>query len=135
MAKHGESLMQQGCVRWFDYQYPKKRMNLFSIPNEGKRTPENGARMTAMGRRKGVADMFLAIAGWHKTEEGLTAVHGVFFEFKSDNGSQAKEQKDFQKAVEEAGYLYVIIKTGEEFQKFIENYLGKVPPAYPWVKN
>lgn len=34
----------------------------FSIPNEGKRTPANGARMKAMGMLPGVADLFVKVA-------------------------------------------------------------------------
>lgn len=41
--KHEESKLQIACVKWFDLTYPKLKLNLFSLPNEGSRTPANGA--------------------------------------------------------------------------------------------
>lgn len=115
MRNQTESKLQQACVKWFDLQYPHYKLNLFSIPNEGARTPANGARMKAQGRRAGVADMFLAVKKMH--------IPGIFFEFKAPNGKQSPSQKDFQKSVEQ-DYMYEIITEFDDFKALIEAYLN-----------
>lgn len=122
-----ESRLQVSCVKWFDLQYPKLKLNLFSIPNEGARTVANGARMKAQGRRAGVADMFLAIPeyppnceGWLKSNE---AKFGMFIEFKVGKGKQSEQQIAFQKAVEKQRYHYEIVSDFTQFKNLIEKYL------------
>lgn len=127
--KHEESLIQQSCIFWFDHQYPKLRLNLFSIPNErktdlktnkkGQTYSPSGARMKAQGRRRGVADLFLALGYSDRNYH----YHGFFIEMKSAAGRQEKEQKEFQKAVEAKGYKYAIIRNFDEFEKEINEYL------------
>lgn len=114
-GKFQESRLQISCVTYFDYAYPKLKLNLFSIPNEGARSPANGARMKAQGRRAGVADMFLSVSN------GTT--HGLFIEFKSGKGKQSETQVAFQKAVESQNYLYEVITDFDSFQNLIEKYL------------
>lgn len=71
--------------------------------------------------------MFLAVKvgseSYHGSDEGL--YYGAFIEFKTPKGVQQPSQKAFQKAVEYQGYLYVIIRTFEEFQEFITQYLAE----------
>lgn len=123
--KNFESALQIECVKWFDYSYPKLRMNLFSVPNEGARTPANGARMKLQGRRAGVADMILAVPSRFTTSFDFlnNNYHGIFIEFKWGKNKQSKSQKDFEKAVEEQGYLYVLIYDFDSFQTLINGYL------------
>lgn len=116
--KQLESKLQIACVRWFDLTYPKLKLNLFSIPNEGSRTPANGARMKAQGRRAGCADMFLAYPN------PANGYHGAFIEFKATKGKQNENQLAFQKAVEAQGYAYVVIRSFDEFKELIEEYLS-----------
>lgn len=115
--KHLESELQIACVRWFDYQYPKFKLNLFSIPNEGARTPQNGARMKAMGRRAGTADMFLAIP---------KNIHynGLFIEFKYGKGKESESQLAFKEAILSQFYIYALVKSFDEFKSIIETYLS-----------
>lgn len=121
-----ESKLQIACVKWFDLSYPHLKMNLFSIPSEGARTPMNGARMKAQGRRAGVADMLLTVV--KQTAETETTVTfecaGLFIEFKADKGKQSENQIAFEKAVTTTGYKYVIIRTFDEFKNLIEDYLN-----------
>lgn len=114
--KHEESRLQQACTRWFDWQYPQYMLNFFSIPNEGARTPANGARMKAMGRRRGVADMCLVIPQ-------KPIYNGLFIEFKIGKGKQSPEQIAFQEAVESKGYRYQIITNIDQFISVINEYL------------
>lgn len=114
--KQNESKLQIACVKWFDLQYPHLKYNLFAIPNEGARTPANGARMKAQGRRAGVADMFFAMYG--------KGFHGMFIEFKADKGKQNENQKAFEKAVTTTGYKYEVVRSFDEFKSLIEDYLA-----------
>jgi len=111
-----ESRLQINCVKWFDYSYPRFKLNLFSIPNEGARTVANGARMKAQGRRSGVADIFFAFANYEK--------HGLFIEFKFGKGKQSKEQLAFQTAVEKEEYQYEVVNDFDQFKNLIEKYLS-----------
>lgn len=119
-----ESKLQIACVRWFDYSYPKLKMNFFSIPSEGARTPANGARMKAQGRRAGVADMFLAVTSIDGKGSIITEIkHGLFIEFKFGKGKQSETQLAFQAAVEKQGYKYEVVSDFDSFKNLIESYL------------
>lgn len=107
--KHEEARLQIACVKWFDLQYPNHTHLLFSIPNEGARSPANGARMKAMGRRAGMPDMvFLG-------EKNVT-----FVEFKAPKGSLSKPQKELHAKLVASGYNVVIIRSVEEFMYWIK---------------
>lgn len=131
MRNQQESKLQQSCVRWFDMQYPKLKLNLFSIPNEGARTIANGARMKAQGRRAGTADMFLAVSHICEYEQPITHEeslklgnsYGLFIEFKYEKGKQNENQIAFQKAVEKEGYRYEVVTDFDQFQNLINSYL------------
>jgi hypothetical protein len=123
--KHEESKLQIACVRWFDLTYPKLKLNLFSVPNEGSRTPANGARMKAQGRRAGCADMVLSVPKFIDIDDKHQIIkHAVFIEFKTDKGKQNENQLAFQKAVEAQGYAYVVIRSLDAFKELIEEYLS-----------
>ena len=122
--RHLESAIQSACVKWFDMAYPKLKLNLFSVPNEGARTPANGARMKAMGRRRGVADLFLSVPMEDsRSNDGGSGCFGLFMEMKAEKGLQSKEQYAFQLAVESQGYRYEVVWSFDDFKILIDNYL------------
>ena len=45
-------------------------------------------------------------------------------EFKTAKGKQSQEQKDFQKMFEAAGYKYIIVRSLEEFQQEMNEYVS-----------
>lgn len=118
--KFTESDLQISCVKWFDLTYPKMKMRLFSVPNEGARTPANGARMKAMGRRAGVADMFLCAQKLNFPIE--PEVYGCFIEFKADT-KQSDSQKTFEACVTKFGYEYFVCTSLTEFKSKITSYI------------
>jgi hypothetical protein len=94
---HGESLMQQDCVKWFRLQY--KREVLFSVPN-GAHIAGTTKKQIAMrrgflekeGLLKGVSDLI------------LVCDKGVFFlEAKLKGNYQSQEQRLFQAMVDTEG--------------------------------
>lgn len=109
--RNEEARLQTMCVRWFDLQYPDKRLRLFSIPNEGVRNPVNGARMKAMGRRKGAPDMVLLASGGRV----------VFFEFKSEKGKISAEQKAFHETIRGWGGMVYIVKSFDDFCEIVSS--------------
>ena len=109
--RNEEARLQTMCVRWFDLQYPTKKLQLFSIPNEGVRNPVNGARMKAMGRRKGAPDMVLLASGGRV----------VFFEFKSEKGKLSPEQKAFHETIRGWGGMVYIVKSFDDFCEIVSS--------------
>jgi len=99
-------------------QYPKLSLNLFSIPNGGRREIASGRWYVAEGLTRGVADCFLAVPSGE--------LHGAFIEFKSKVGRQTAAQRDFQLSVFRYDYCYWIVKDIEQFIVLIKNYLQKV---------
>lgn len=118
-----ESKIQIACITWFDYSYPKLKLNLFSIPNGGKRSKFAGGIQKAEGMRSGVADLFLAVPKIGEEVHLPQEFNGVFIEMKTAKGTQKDTQKEFQKAVEAQGYKYVICRSFDEFKIAIEGYL------------
>ena len=45
----------------------------------------------------------------------------VFIEIKTGTGRQSKKQKNFQAAVERLGYEYIILRSVEDAERFIED--------------
>lgn len=113
--KHIESEIQRNCVTWFSLQYPELRMLLFAVPNGGARNKREAGIMKAEGVTAGVADMLFLYAN--------TRFHGLCIEFKTPKGRQQDSQKQFQKAVERAGYKYIIVRSFDEFMHAINNHM------------
>ena len=119
---HEESRIQIECIKWFDYAYPTLRLNLFAVPNGGKRSKFAGGIQKAEGMRAGVADLFLAVPHFGNFVQG-TFKMGLFIEMKTAKGVQQDTQKAFQKAVEAQNYKYIICRSFDEFQIVVENYI------------
>lgn len=47
----------------------------------------------------------------------------MFLECKTPTGKQQPNQKEFQKDVENGGYIYKIFRTFDEFEKIVNTYL------------
>mgnify|MGYP003348162679 FL=1 len=135
--KQSESQLQQNCVKWFRYQYPELRKNLFAIPNGGIRNIATARRLKGEGVVAGVADMFLAVGKdvsgnlcfeilqENGLRDYLRGFHGLFIEMKYGYGKQTPEQFEFEMAVNTQGYKYVVCRTFDEFKEKIEEYLRK----------
>lgn len=120
---HTESKMQQSCVTWYRLQYRKLRLLLFAIPNGSKLAGNQtqraiqGNRLKAEGLVPGVADLLLAVPSGDYA--------GLFMEAKTEKGRQTDGQKEFEAAVLEAGYGYVIFRSLDEFKVTVKTYLDK----------
>jgi len=113
--KSEESILQQTCVKWFRYHYPQHQRFLVGIPNEGQRTPKNGARMKAQGMIAGISDLILF--------DPESVQMPIFLECKTQKGRQSQSQKEFEAEYTEAGYKYYIFRSFDEFRELVNNYL------------
>lgn len=117
-TRHEESHLQRQCVAWFRLQYPKLARLLFAVPNGGGRSKVEAGIMKAEGVTAGVSDLILLVP---------RGGHGALcIEMKTDSrGSrQSEAQKEWQKDVESQGYMYVVVRTLDEFMKVVRHYLS-----------
>lgn len=110
-----EHRLQAACVRLFRLKYPKWSRLLFAVPNGGRRDAVTGARLKAEGATAGVADLILFIP--NRRHGGLA------IEMKTPAGRQSKEQREWQKACEQAGNKYVLCRSAADFLREITDYL------------
>lgn len=137
---HEESKLQQQCVAWFRAQYPQYAMLLVHPINEGSghsRTDRFRQGIhKAEGAVAGVPDLLLFLP--NKTEakfelkDGRDVIrtiwfHGLGIEFKTKKGTQSQTQKDFERIFEAAGYIYTVMRSFEEFQIYINNWIKELP--------
>lgn len=113
--RHIEDSLQKSCVQWFSLQYREYAKLLHHSPNGGKRNAIEAAKFKAMGVRAGFPDLALYIA-----RQGY---HGLFIELKTAKGRQSDHQKYYQCVLEEQGYRYEVVRSLEEFQNLINDYL------------
>ena len=127
MPYRRESNLQSACVRWFRLQYPKLARLYISVPNGAPMGRASAVQFLREGLTKGVADTLLLVArgGWH----------GLAIEFKTEEilykggrktttrTYQRPEQKEWQELVEAQGWRYEVIRTFEEFEALIKDYL------------
>ena len=121
-----EHRLQCSCVQWFRLAYPERRHNLFAVPNGGFRTKTTAAKMKAEGVLPGVADLLLLYAAH--------GYHGLCIELKTTEGRQAYTQGEWQRNIEADGYLYVVVRSIEEFIEVVTAYLSRNGNVRKWQK-
>ena len=96
-------------------QYLRLRgFEVFAIPNGGRRDAVTGAKLKAEGVSAGVADMIIL----------FPLGNVLFVEVKTAKGRQSPEQKAFQERVESLGFNYVIWRSVEDAEKFLNSTLS-----------
>ena len=131
--RHKEQDLQIRCVKYFRSSYPELAILLEHPKNEvasGNRT--EGAIAKAEGVQAGVADLILHVPSsvWFidgVPQEELSLVNSLAIEMKTKTGRQSPEQKIFQRYFEAAGNMYVIVRSFEEFQNVVTNYVSGIP--------
>lgn len=108
--------LQVACVRLFRLKYREYAEMLFAIPNGGKRNAIVAKKLKAEGVLAGVPDLFLAVPNGK--------YHGLFIELKNGKSNNLTEnQKRMMYKLQMHGYKTVVIRSIEEFEKIIEEYL------------
>lgn len=115
---HEESTLQRACVAWFRAQYPEHELMLFAVPNGGRRGKKEARIMKGEGVTAGVADLILLLP------RGPFGSLCIEMKTTRKNSRQRDSQKAWQAAAERAGNKYVIIRTQEEFEDVVTEYMG-----------
>ena len=115
-----ESVEQQNLFQWAAVSaaahWPKEMRMLYHVPNEGKRSKANGARLKSEGLRAGVPDINLDVARGE--------YHGLRIEMKRRRGGRiSPEQAAWLEALREQGYAAIVARGWEEAADAIEKYL------------
>ena len=95
--KRNESILQQNCVKWFRYRFPKLKNLLISVPNE----------------RDYVLILLVPSYGF-----GSLAI-----EMKFGTGKQTENQKNWQNDYEVSGNKYIVCNSFDQFEKEVTDYL------------
>lgn len=118
---------QQALFRWIAFaagRYPKLKLCIH-IPNEGKRSAANGAKLKRMGLRPGAPDVFLPVSNGK--------YNNLFIEMKRTKGGKVSAaQKRFIEDLNKYGNLAVVCNGWEEAVKVICDYLGIKNPVSMW---
>ena len=113
---HHEDSLQKACVAWFDHAHPELSIYLHHSPNGGFRWRDEAAKFKAMGVRAGFPDLVLLVP------RGKCPFLAI--ELKYGGNRQSPRQKAYQKALEAIGARYVVVRSLEDFQKIINEYLN-----------
>lgn len=122
---HAEEDLQLACLRWWSYQWASRTINgqpigdlLHHSPNGGRRNAREAARFKRMGTRPGFPDLLLAIPS---NRHPYLAVE---LKTTSRGSGQSDCQREYQRKIEAAGGLYVIVRTLAEFEQTVNGYLA-----------
>ena len=114
-----EEAQQAALVRWARTQ-PGLAL-LLHVPNGGDRRPPVAARMVALGARRGVPDLMLPIP--------VGPYHGLWLEFKAEDGAVSHEQRRWLDALAGHGYAACVAFGLAAAQRCLLAYLdGAVMP-------
>lgn len=125
--KNPESELQQECVEWFRETYPQyaclliASLNGAKLPGSPRKRAATITRLKAEGMVPGTADLFLAVPA-HGSP-------GLWLEMKVPGNGQQESQKEFQAAVEAAGYPYAVPKSLDAFRAAINSYFKTGKPS------
>ncbi len=111
--RHDEDDFQEAVVQYLELRWSDTPPCVwFHVPNEGKRTPAEAARLARMGLRPGVAD-FVFLAG---------AAHGGSWvmELKTATGKLSREQQQQRMHCRRLCVPYVVCETLDEVELVLE---------------
>lgn len=122
-----EHALQSACVRFFRLQWPRLARLYIAVPNGVPLGRASAAQFILEGLTKGAPDTLLLVPSgpWH----------GLAIEFKVEEVTyrggrkevrrtyQTPEQKEWQALAEGQGYRYEVVRTFEQFQTLMRDYL------------
>lgn len=133
---HRESKEQIRCVAWFRREYPEFARLLEHPRNEGTSNDRTDRQRQAIAKAEGVqagaADLFIHFPSvchvWKgEIQEEPFMVCCLAIEMKTKTGRQSPEQKIFQRYFEAGGGQYEIVRSYEDFQRVVKDYMAGVP--------
>lgn len=123
-----EGSLQIQCVSWFRYQYKSFAKLLIHPRNEaGGKNSRKVAIDAAAGVVPGVPDLMLLLPAQFHIGEEPDLYFGLGIELKyGKTNNQTPAQKEYQRYMEAAGYRYVVVRSLDEFQKVVNEYMHAV---------
>jgi len=118
-VKHEESNIQQKCVEWFKYNFP--RTVIASFPNGVfiSGTPVQRARRWNILKREGamlgMPDLIICMPSG--------AYHALFIEMKTSKGKLSENQITCHALLESAGYCVKVCRSLDDFMMAVKTYL------------
>jgi hypothetical protein len=118
-VKHEESNIQQKCVEWFKYNFP--RNVIASFPNGAflGGTPVQRAKRWNILKREGamlgIPDLIICMPSG--------AYHGLFIEMKTSKGKLSENQIACHAQLQSAGYCVKVCRSFDEFMNAVNTYL------------
>jgi hypothetical protein len=115
---HAEDDHQATVIAWArlnERKFPALRW-LFHVPNGGKRSAREAARLQRQGVIAGVADLFLP----YRSRD----FHGLFIELKAEGGRLTDNQRAFLQAMTAHGYCAQVAVGSKAAIELIKWYLG-----------
>ena len=110
-----EAQEQEALIQRAQY-HPITREYLYAIPNDGIRTPQQGARFKRRGLRPGMPDVCLPYPS--------NGFHALYIELKTKTGRPTQSQLKMLDSLRKAGNAAYIARGWEEAWQQIEDYLS-----------
>ena len=110
-----EDQIQIALVEWMRLAHPKVAPWMHHSPNGGHRSPVTGARLKALGVRRGFPDLTLWLP--------RGGFHGLAIELKAAKGKPTTEQIDWLNHMGSIGWLAVCCTGFDAARQTIEDYL------------
>lgn len=120
-AMKSEGTEQEAIVSWCYYheiQYPVLKW-IYHCPNGGKRNTQEAAKLKRQGVKAGVPDLHLPVA--------CGQYIGLYIELKYAKGTITPTQREWLKAMQEAGHYTCACYGYENAIKVIEEYVNLNP--------
>lgn len=124
--KRTEDGEQEAVIQWATLMRNARPelLNLYHVPNEGKRSKAEAARQQRLGLRRGVPDLILDYP------KGI--YHGLRVEMKVKPNKTTADQEAWLERLERAGYFVAVCYSAQEAIETIQAYIMLRPgEAHP----
>ena len=115
-----ERMLQESCVTWFRYQYPTipivSSVNGTELSGTKQQRIIKWKALEREGAVAGAPDLFVFFPAG--------GFYGLCVEMKYKAGKQGPKQKEFQAKVEPMGYKYITVRSFDQFQEDVNEYLN-----------
>ena len=117
-----EDDIQKAVVKWARMQNDPALQMIMHVPNGGARDARTGARLKAMGTRRGVPDLLVP---WPKIGAGNRGpYHGLWLELKRHDGRVRPEQAWWLERLAELGYAVAVAYSYDQATSALDEYVG-----------
>jgi len=113
-----EDKIMADCHKWLWNSFIQLRYCCWHIPNERKQSAVQGAILKAKGVVSGVPDYVINYNS-----------KAYYIEFKNETGKQSESQKTVEIALKAQGFDYVILRSVDEFKKYVFDVILKDTPT------